>query len=94
LNEPAVVQADLGMRVAEVMQRIGKSKPTLYRLMAKAGFPRPFMFIGNVPHWRREDVEAWLRARVDTCAEDAAKNSAKAAVAVAGKRAKRERVGA
>ena len=39
------------------------SKPTLYRWMHVAGFPRPVKIGPRAARWRRHEVEQWVEDR-------------------------------
>lgn len=52
------------MRLPEVMNTVGLSKPSIYRLMAEGAFPRQVGLGAASVGWLRSEVEAWIAARV------------------------------
>lgn len=54
------------IRLPEVLQRVGSSKPTLYRWMQQGKFPRPYPLddSGHSVGWLLEQVEAWIDQRI------------------------------
>jgi prophage regulatory protein len=51
------------LRRPEVCARVGVSRPTLYRLIASAGFPRPVAVGTQAVAWHASEVEEWIAAR-------------------------------
>ena len=56
-----MVTADLLTR-DEVIAVLKVSRATLYKFVAKDGFPLPFK-LGGVNRWRSDEVETWLAAQ-------------------------------
>ena len=52
------------LRMREVMQRIGLSRSTIYKLMENDDFPRPMKLGSQAIGWRDADVEAWIESRL------------------------------
>lgn len=52
------------MRLPEVMNTVGLSKPSIYRLMGEGAFPRQVRLGAASVGWLRSEVEAWIAARV------------------------------
>lgn len=57
------------LRIKDVMQRTGLSRPTLYRKMhepkeAGGGFPRPVKLGQRVSAWPEYEVQAWIATQV------------------------------
>jgi prophage regulatory protein len=52
------------LRMSEVKSRVGLSKATIYRLVAKGCFPRSIRLGEASVAWLEEDVIAWIAARV------------------------------
>ena len=46
-----------------VMRRVGRSRPSIYRLMSHGDFPRPLRVGVRAVRWRSEDVDRWLAGR-------------------------------
>ena len=51
------------LRANDVCRLLRISKPTLWRLRRKHGFPEPTEVTDRVIAWRRSEVEGWLRER-------------------------------
>lgn len=56
------------LRLAEVMERTGYSRPTIYRKMRNAEFPQAYSLGGgesgrSAVGWKSEDIDAWLSSR-------------------------------
>ena len=49
--------------IAEVMKRVGLSRPSIYRLMKESDFPRPLRVGVRGVRWRSTDLDAWLTER-------------------------------
>ena len=47
---------------SEVAEIIQVSKSQVYRLIRKAGFPRPAK-IGGLSRWDREEIDRWMEAQ-------------------------------
>jgi len=47
-------------RISELVQLIGVSRSTIYRLIKENKFPRPLK-IGKISLWAKEDIERWLK---------------------------------
>jgi prophage regulatory protein len=58
------------LRVQEVQNRVGFSRPSIYRRLDKASksydpsFPRPIQLGANSVGWIEAEINAWLQARV------------------------------
>ena len=50
------------MKVRDVMDALGVSRVTLWRLVKAGKFPQPIRIGSRILRWRVEDVEAWLTA--------------------------------
>jgi prophage regulatory protein len=46
--------------IKEVISKVSLSQSTIYALIAKGQFPKPFDLTTNRVAWVEEDVEAWL----------------------------------
>lgn len=51
------------LRRAEVMNRVGLSKSTLYSRISAGTFPKP-VTLGTSVRWVESEVEAWISERV------------------------------
>lgn len=52
------------MRLPEVSRLTGLSRPTIYRYMAKGGFPKNVKLTERTSAWLAAEIEAWLDFRV------------------------------
>lgn len=53
------------IRLPQVVQRVGVSRRTLYRLMESDGFPQPTLIRGCAC-WSQFDVESWISRRLSS----------------------------
>jgi len=44
----------------EVMQRVGLSKPGIYKLIRKGKFPKQLHLTGRCVGWRECDIDDWI----------------------------------
>ncbi len=51
------------LRMREVMQRIGLSRSTIYKLMENDDFPKPMKLGSQAIGWRDGDIENWIASR-------------------------------
>jgi prophage regulatory protein len=51
------------LRCAEVMNRTGLSKATIYRLMDRGLFPLRRRLCSGAVGWSEEEIEAWIDER-------------------------------
>lgn len=52
------------LRIAEVVEAVGLSRATVYRLIESDGFPKPVKLSPKRVAWLRSEVEAWLETRI------------------------------
>lgn len=52
------------LRLKEVLDKVGVSRATAYRLMKDAHFPVPITLGGNSVGWIEAEVDAWIEARM------------------------------
>jgi len=52
------------MRLHEVMNTVGLSRPSIYRLMKEGTFPAQVKLSTASVGWLRSEVEAWIAKRV------------------------------
>lgn len=48
------------LNIKQVAEKLSLSKATIYRMVSKEEFPKPFSLGGNRTAWLEEDVERWL----------------------------------
>lgn len=46
----------------DVISMTSLSKPTIYRAIRAKGFPAPVKISARRVAWKRDDIDAWLRA--------------------------------
>jgi len=51
------------LRIRDLIEEIGVSKATLYRMVSTGSFPPPIRIAKRAVGWRREDVDRWLQSR-------------------------------
>ena len=51
------------IRPAELADRFGVSRQTLWRMRRRGDLPRPLQISSNVVGWRQSTVDRWLEAR-------------------------------
>jgi prophage regulatory protein len=54
---------DKCVRIKQVVEMVGFSKPTIYRLINKGTFPKPFNISTNCVVWRVSAIENWIKER-------------------------------
>jgi prophage regulatory protein len=52
------------LRLAEVRNRVGYGRATIYRLMAAGQFPRAYSLGARAVAWLESEIDAWIEARV------------------------------
>lgn len=57
------------IRLRELLQLTGLSRPTLYRLIAQERFPRSVHLTPRLVGWRSSSVQAWLDSLAPVTAE-------------------------
>jgi predicted DNA-binding transcriptional regulator AlpA len=66
-EEPAQPLIGEMMTIDELCRYVGGARPpsssTIYRWMAKSGFPTPIKLSHRCARWRRSDIDAWLLTR-------------------------------
>lgn len=58
------------IRLKEVQHRIGLGRSTIYRWVAEGRFPKPVQLGGYAVAWAEDDIEAWVRARLEQGGRD------------------------
>ncbi|MDL0433748.1 AlpA family transcriptional regulator [Marinobacter sp. TBZ242] len=53
------------IRRPEVLKRCGFSNSTMHRLIKAEDFPSPVLLGSRAVAWVEEDVDAWIRERID-----------------------------
>ena len=51
------------LRLPQVIERIGLSKPSIYRLMKAGQFPRPVKLGSRASGWRVDELDEWAKSR-------------------------------
>jgi prophage regulatory protein len=51
------------LRLQEVIETTGLSRTTIYRMIAKGGFPPPIKLSERAVGWKDSDVFAWMDER-------------------------------
>lgn len=52
------------MRLGDVVRRTGLSRATVYRLIAKRKFPRPYPLSEGRVGWSSQEIEGWIIERL------------------------------
>lgn len=52
------------MRMPAVLSRTGLARSKLYELVASDQFPRPVKLSGRLNAWPENEVDAWIKARL------------------------------
>ena len=53
------------LRRPKVEDRTGYSKSTLYSLIAQGKFPAPIKLSPRISVWVEDDVDSWIRERIE-----------------------------
>jgi len=53
------------IRMRELLQRVGLSRSTVYRLTDAGRFPSPIKLSERASAWRLREVEAWAAERIN-----------------------------
>jgi len=53
------------MRMAEVRERTGLTRGTIYDRMADGTFPRSISLGKTIVAWRASEIEAWILAQIE-----------------------------
>jgi len=48
------------INIKQVADKLSLGQSTIYRMVSKGEFPKPFSLGGNRTAWLEEDVDAWL----------------------------------
>lgn len=51
------------LRLPEVVERVGLSKSSVWRLIQQGEFPRPIRLGGRAVGWRDDEIEYWIESR-------------------------------
>jgi prophage regulatory protein len=57
--------AKILLRRKQVQERIGLSRSELYRQIALGRFPRPIPLGERIRAWDADEVEQWIRSRIE-----------------------------
>jgi prophage regulatory protein len=52
------------LRLAEVRNRVGYGRASIYRLMAAGEFPRSYSLGARAVAWLESEIETWIESRV------------------------------
>lgn len=52
-------------RISKVIELTGLSRATIYRLVDKKTFPKPFKIIGRLKGWSDSDIENWIQDKIN-----------------------------
>ena len=52
------------LRLSEVIDRVGVSRPTIYRWMSKGSFPKQIAIGANSVVWLESDITKWMDQRI------------------------------
>ena len=64
-NPPAAGTFGRMLKIAEVQERTGLHRVTIYRRIAKGAFPKPFHPGGRVSRWSEVELDDWIRTQRD-----------------------------
>lgn len=53
------------LRRPEVINAVGLSTATIYRMMAESKFPKPVKLGARSVGWLESDIQAWLEQRIE-----------------------------
>ena len=53
------------LRLAEVKNRVGYGRASIYRLIAAGQFPKPHSLGARAVAWLESEIDAWIEARVN-----------------------------
>ena len=54
------VKLDCMLRIAEVLEVVGVSRRTLYRMVDDDRFPRPVRVGQRATRWRQSNIQQWM----------------------------------
>lgn len=49
------------LTIKQVVAKVALGQSTIYRMIARGEFPKPFSLVGNRTAWLESEVDAWLR---------------------------------
>ncbi|KAA9019830.1 AlpA family transcriptional regulator [Sphingobium limneticum] len=52
------------LRMPEVLDRAGISRPTLYRMISAGKFPQPVKIGERATGWINREIDAWVEGRI------------------------------
>ena len=64
------------LRLAEVRNRVGYGRASIYRLIAAGQFPRPYSLGARAVGFLESEIDAWIEARVNGQTANGAPSSA------------------
>ena len=54
---------DYFLRLPQVLDYVGVSKPTIYRWIKEKTFPEPIKLSTRMAVWKKADVQEWMREK-------------------------------
>jgi prophage regulatory protein len=54
---------DYFLRLPQVLDYVGVSKPTIYRWIKEKTFPEPIKLSTRMAVWKKADVQEWMRKK-------------------------------
>ncbi|MDR6585559.1 AlpA family transcriptional regulator [Herbaspirillum frisingense] len=57
------------LNIKQVAEKLSLGQSTIYRMIAKGEFPKPFSLGGNRTAWLEEDVDCWLAGKAGRLAK-------------------------
>jgi len=57
------------LRLPEVKNRVGYSKSSIYRLIAKGNFPQPIKLGDRASGWLEIHIDNWILNKIESCRE-------------------------
>ena len=61
---PRQTSAPRFLRISEVLDRVGVSRPTIYRWVAAGEFPKQISIGANSVVWLESDITKWMDQRI------------------------------
>jgi prophage regulatory protein len=52
------------LRLPGVIQRVGLSRSTIYRLVRAGSFPEPITIAGRLRAWPESEIDQWIDERI------------------------------
>lgn len=66
MDSPAQVHPGKRLiRVNEVVNKVGKSRPAIYKMIRAREFPGPIPVSSRTVAWLESEVDEWIQSRID-----------------------------